>query len=276
MNILKRCGKSNFQMQKYQTILQKPSASVLFVGNNSILDELQNEVTSFCDLIFANEIRPQITTSKAKSKKAKKEDPFDKFANNPDFFYLSVDQFDRKSIPVEELRNIISRFQFRPLAHDKKILLIDQAENLGEEGQNTILKLLEEPLDDSVIILTTLNENNLRETILSRCTKFTIPLSSERGAQQGGRMGGVWEPSSVPPTINQAFTEVEKIHKISETNRKYQKAEEFMNNLIANLSNSDDKMRYEKLKKLLKYRQLLSRNANLRLVLENAIIEMYD
>lgn len=50
-----------------------------------------------------------------------------------------------------------------------KVVVIEQAEKLTPEAQNSLLKVVEEPPEDSLIILLTSNSDLLLETILSRC-----------------------------------------------------------------------------------------------------------
>jgi len=63
-------------------------------------------------------------------------------------------------------------------AHESryKVYIIENADQINSHAANAFLKTLEEPPDNSVIILTTSKLNSLLPTILSRCQK--IPFSS--------------------------------------------------------------------------------------------------
>jgi DNA polymerase-3 subunit delta' len=65
-------------------------------------------------------------------------------------------------------------------ANAGKVFIIDEAELIGREGQNAILKTLEEPGPGTLIILVTSSEDRLLPTIRSRCQRvgFT-PLDDE-------------------------------------------------------------------------------------------------
>jgi hypothetical protein len=86
-------------------------------------------------------------------------------ANNPDLFIIDVNSGWGIDI-VRKIQNFLSK---KPLNYQNKIVLIQQAHQLGTEAQNALLKILEDPGVNNYIILTTPNSNLLLPTILSRC-----------------------------------------------------------------------------------------------------------
>lgn len=63
---------------------------------------------------------------------------------------------------------------------DRKILIIDRADNMSEEAMNSVLKFLEEPAPHVYIILTAENIDRLLPTIRSRCMMVPFhPLPEE-------------------------------------------------------------------------------------------------
>ena len=67
-----------------------------------------------------------------------------------------------------------------PVLGNKKIFIIDEAELLDESGQNSLLKILEEPPEDTVIFLVTSREDRLLQTVLSRRHPYSFgPLSAD-------------------------------------------------------------------------------------------------
>ena len=91
--------------------------------------------------------------------------------NNPDIF--SINQTTGWGIEVvREISHFISR---KPIAHPSKMVIIYQADNLGPEAQNALLKVLEEPGPNNYLLLTTTNEQQLLETIRSRCHLIKQP-----------------------------------------------------------------------------------------------------
>ncbi|MDP3726717.1 MAG: hypothetical protein Q8Q96_00185 [bacterium] len=87
-----------------------------------------------------------------------------------------VDRFDiynvgqeKGTIGIEEVRNLQKKLFLKPLKSPVKAVVIKNAENLTLEAQNALLKSLEEPPDNTIIILTASNKDLLLPTILSRC-----------------------------------------------------------------------------------------------------------
>lgn len=72
-----------------------------------------------------------------------------------------------ESIKIEQVRDIISRLTMTKQGR-YKILLIKKAERLTPEAANCLLKTLEEPPPDTLIIMTTDNPRELLSTIISR------------------------------------------------------------------------------------------------------------
>ena len=86
--------------------------------------------------------------------------------NNPDFQIIEP---DGNSIKVEQIRNLQSKIQEKPIISNKKIYIINNAEKMTKEAQNCLLKTLEEPPEYAVIILIGNNESLFLDTIKSRC-----------------------------------------------------------------------------------------------------------
>jgi len=75
---------------------------------------------------------------------------------------------DKKSISIEAVREFIKTLQLSSFLNSYNIGIIKQAELLSEEAKSALLKTLEEPKDQVVIILLTAQEDSLPATILSR------------------------------------------------------------------------------------------------------------
>lgn len=85
-----------------------------------------------------------------------------------DNFDIEIIQRDG-SIGIEEIRNLQKKIFLKPLAGNTKATIIKNSQNLTPEAQNALLKVLEEPPPNTVIILTTQNKDLLLPTIRSRC-----------------------------------------------------------------------------------------------------------
>lgn len=85
--------------------------------------------------------------------------------NNPDL--IVIDEIS--GYKIENIRKINHFFSQKPIRYPSKIVLINDAQNLNLESQNALLKTLEEPPQDSYLILTCSHIHSLIPTIVSRC-----------------------------------------------------------------------------------------------------------
>jgi hypothetical protein len=103
--------------------------------------------------------------------------------NNIDnYAYSLIVSPTKDSITIDNIRSI-ERFLLLKVPSFKSInrsIIIDQADKLTKEAQNALLKTLEEPPKDSLIILTVNNLNSLLSTITSRAQKLNVNLPKER------------------------------------------------------------------------------------------------
>jgi len=97
---------------------------------------------------------------------------------NFNFKHLKVDDY-KKSISIEETREIINFFNQSSINNKPKIFFLEGAESLNINSSNSILKILEELPDNNYFFLTYLENKFLLETIKSRCFNHRIFLSSK-------------------------------------------------------------------------------------------------
>lgn len=90
--------------------------------------------------------------------------------NHPDYYEINKDLDE--TIKIDEIRQMQEKVIEKPIVSNKKVYLINNAENMNKEAQNCLLKTLEEPPEFVTILLVTNNENNILVTIKSRCTKL--------------------------------------------------------------------------------------------------------
>lgn len=96
--------------------------------------------------------------------------------NYPDFILLEPD----KGIQVSQIRDLIWKLSLKPYCSDYKIAVIDQAHLMEKEAQNCLLKTLEEPKGNTLLILITEYPEALFDTIVSRVQKLKFfPLSKK-------------------------------------------------------------------------------------------------
>ena len=92
--------------------------------------------------------------------------------NHPDF--ITVDDPEKKTVPVELIRKARADIYVQPNESDHKIYLFPRAQDMGVPGQNALLKVLEEPPKYGVFILLTDNPEKLLVTVRSRCTQLSL------------------------------------------------------------------------------------------------------
>ena len=84
------------------------------------------------------------------------------------------------NIGVEEAHDIVSKMSLKAFNGGYKVMIVWMAEKMNSMCANKLLKLIEEPADKTVIILVTEDEEQLINTIRSRCQVVQLnPLSEE-------------------------------------------------------------------------------------------------
>lgn len=86
---------------------------------------------------------------------------------HPDIFY--IDDSESGSIKIEDIRQMQKNLSLRPYEGRKKVYIIDNAHNFTPEASGAVLKILEEPPENSVIILISSKPALLFKTVVSRC-----------------------------------------------------------------------------------------------------------
>jgi DNA polymerase III subunit delta' len=76
---------------------------------------------------------------------------------------------DGQFIKIGQMRDMIEKAQYRPYDGRRRVYIIDEADRLNQQAANSILKVLEEPPDTTLLALVTSRPYALLETIRSRC-----------------------------------------------------------------------------------------------------------
>ena len=93
-------------------------------------------------------------------------------AGHPD--YITVDDPEKKTVPVDLIRQARADIYIRPNESDYKIYLFPRGQDMADPSQNALLKVLEEPPAYGVFILLTDNPEKLLTTVRSRCTELSL------------------------------------------------------------------------------------------------------
>ncbi len=107
-----------------------------------------------------------------------------------------------KKIGIDSVRDLKSSFNTIIKAKRKigRVAIIVSAEKLSREAQNALLKIIEEPVKNSSLILLTSDLSKLLPTIRSRCQNIPILPITKKQAYDYGEANGV----SIP-TIDRAL-----------------------------------------------------------------------
>ncbi len=86
---------------------------------------------------------------------------------HPDVHHISA---EGAFILVDQIRDLVLAVASRsPFEGRSKVFIIEEADRMNPSAQNALLKTLEEPLEDTVFILLSAREEELLDTIKSRC-----------------------------------------------------------------------------------------------------------
>ena len=87
---------------------------------------------------------------------------------------------DGKSIKVAQIRELQNVINIKPTFSKKSVYIIDDADLMTIEAQNSLLKTLEEPPEYAVIILIVHNERSVLSTVKSRCINIKFSKLSDK------------------------------------------------------------------------------------------------
>jgi len=96
---------------------------------------------------------------------------------HPDLHILEP---DGAFIKIDQVRELQKELSYRPFEAPKKACIIDGADKLNLSSGNALLKTLEEPPGDALMILIAPERSAVLQTILSRCQALQFqPLSAQ-------------------------------------------------------------------------------------------------
>jgi DNA polymerase-3 subunit delta' len=98
---------------------------------------------------------------------------------HPDYFDIKPDE-GSEVIKVDQIRALIGRLDLTTSISARKIAYIRPAECMNPAASNALLKSLEEPVGNAVLILVTNNAGRLPVTIRSRCQSITVNQPAEQ------------------------------------------------------------------------------------------------
>ncbi|WP_434569349.1 DNA polymerase III subunit delta' [Pseudomonas sp. Z3-8] len=101
-----------------------------------------------------------------------------KAGSHPDNYVLEPEEAD-KAIKVDQVRDLVSFVVQTAQMGGRKVVLIEPVESMNINAANALLKSLEEPSGNTVLLLVSHQPSRLLPTIKSRCVQQACPLPSE-------------------------------------------------------------------------------------------------
>ncbi|MGV3243186.1 DNA polymerase III subunit delta' [Staphylococcus sp. 11261D007BR] len=129
---------------------QKLSHAYLFEGDDA--EAMSSTAYAFAQLILCDD-QTQCRTKVTEH-------------NHPDFRYV---QNDETTIKKEDVESLVHHMNQLPIEGAYKVYIIQDFEKLTTQGENSILKFLEEPPENTIAILISTKPEQILNTIHSRC-----------------------------------------------------------------------------------------------------------
>ena len=109
---------------------------------------------------------------------------------HPDYFVLEPEEAE-KPIRVDQVRDLVGFVVQTAQLGGRKVVLLEPAEAMNVNAANALLKSLEEPSGDTVLLLISHQPSRLLPTIKSRCQQVTCP-------QPGLAQSQAWLATALP------------------------------------------------------------------------------
>jgi DNA polymerase-3 subunit delta' len=101
--------------------------------------------------------------------------------SHPDLTIVTVPP-DKKQISVNQIRDLCANLSMTSHGAGYKVAIIDPAERMNISAANSLLKTLEEPTRDTVLILVRSRLDTLPQTVASRCQRIRFATPPEEAA----------------------------------------------------------------------------------------------
>ena len=105
-----------------------------------------------------------------------------KAGSHPDNFVLEPEEVD-KPIKIDQVRELVSFVVQTAQQGGRKVVLIEPVEAMNVNAANALLKSLEEPSGDTVLLLVSHQPSRLLPTLKSRCQQVACPQPSQAQSQ---------------------------------------------------------------------------------------------
>lgn len=114
--------------------------------------------------------------------------------SHPDYMKVQLEE-DARVIKVDQIRWLAEKLSFSSHQGGYKVVVLDPAGNMNINAANSLLKTLEEPSDNTVLVLVCERSSQLPPTVRSRCQQLRVEVPGQDAALQWLAGQGVTEPA---------------------------------------------------------------------------------
>lgn len=175
-------------------------------------------------------------------------------SNNPDIIIIRTEE--KEKIGISQIKELRTWAYIKPFQLDRKITIIERADLMTKEAQNSILKITEEPPSFLYIFLIVENHTNLLETIISR-SELTQIRSQHVNSNDVTK-------ELFTMTLSERFLFVDNLAK-----KKTPEISNFLNEVITTLRESGYR---EESAQVLQYKISIMANVSKKLILDNLVL----
>ncbi len=181
-----------------------------------------------------------------------------------------------KTVGIGEIRNLQKKIFLKPIASEKKAVILQAFYGMTIDSQNAFLKVLEEPPANTIIIILASSLDFVLPTVLSRCSLINLekmPQATKNQIEEGLKILSIFKKQDIGTALV-----------ISQNNSKDREtALIFLHSLIINthelLEDSNKEFTASELKRILKnlqktYTIIKNTNISPRLALEKLFLDL--
>ena len=99
----------------------------------------------------------------------------------PDLSWISPPE-DKQAIGIDQIRSLVADMGLTSYAGNGKVAIVEPANAMTDSAANSLLKTLEEPPGDTLLILVADRVGKLPATIFSRCQRIEFPPPADASA----------------------------------------------------------------------------------------------
>jgi DNA polymerase-3 subunit delta' len=121
---------------------------------------------------------------------------------HPDLFQVARPE-EKHEFPIDTMLELCRDLALKPARGDRKIAILDDADDLNDESANSFLKTLEEPPPRSILILIGTNADCQLPTIRSRCQVIPFQSLADEHLEAILRTAGDVEAAEIPRLTRQ-------------------------------------------------------------------------